>query len=235
MVLESPTLFAITSLALADAVNPCALAVLTMVLIAILTKNPGKKRVVLYAGLAFSLAVFVGYFLYGIILVQIFRTAAELIRNYASTAVDVLAVLSIVLGALNIKDYITYRRGGFATEMPLSYRPKVQKWVEKITSPLGAFFIGIFVTIFLLPCTIGPYVVASGILANLSWSQMSLWFVYYNFIFIIPMLAITFAIYASYATVDGVSRWRTLNIRTLHLIAGILMVGVGVALLLRII
>ena len=49
----------ILGLALADAVNPCALAVISFILIAILTKNPGKRKKVLFAGLAFVLAVFI--------------------------------------------------------------------------------------------------------------------------------------------------------------------------------
>ncbi|GAG48195.1 unnamed protein product, partial [marine sediment metagenome] len=46
------TLLQITSLAAIDAVNPCALAVLTLMLIAILTYNPKKKINILLAGFA---------------------------------------------------------------------------------------------------------------------------------------------------------------------------------------
>ena len=48
------TLTKITSLALADSVNPCAIAVLTMILVAILIENPDKRKKVLYGGLSFS-------------------------------------------------------------------------------------------------------------------------------------------------------------------------------------
>ena len=47
----------ITLLALADSVNPCAIAVLTMVLITLLIQNPDKRKKVLYAGLAFVASV----------------------------------------------------------------------------------------------------------------------------------------------------------------------------------
>ena len=50
---ETFTLGRITLLALADSVNPCAIAVLTMVLISILIANPKSKNKVLFAGLAF--------------------------------------------------------------------------------------------------------------------------------------------------------------------------------------
>ena len=49
----------ITLLALADSVNPCAIAVLAMVLITILIQNPGKRKKVLYTGLAFVSSIFI--------------------------------------------------------------------------------------------------------------------------------------------------------------------------------
>ena len=55
----------ITSLALADSVNPCAIAVLSMVLISILLHHPNNKRKVLQGGLAFIAAVYIGYLFYG--------------------------------------------------------------------------------------------------------------------------------------------------------------------------
>ena len=59
MVLNSTLTFTkITTLALADSVNPCAIAVLTMVLVTILIQNPGKPKKVLISGLAFVSAVF---------------------------------------------------------------------------------------------------------------------------------------------------------------------------------
>jgi len=38
-----------------------------------------------------------------------------------------LAILSMLIGALNIKEFFFYKKGGFATEMPIWIRPKVKK------------------------------------------------------------------------------------------------------------
>ena len=62
----------ITALALADAVNPCVIAILTIVLITILIQNPEKRKRVLQAGLAFTAAVYIGYLFYGFLIIQIF-------------------------------------------------------------------------------------------------------------------------------------------------------------------
>ena len=222
----------ITLLALADSVNPCAFAVLTMVLISILLNNPEKKRKVLLGGLAFVFAVFIGYLFYGTIIVEFFKAFTEVLRQNAVYIYDGLAIVSMLLGGLNIKEYFSYKKGELGTEMPLRMRPKVKKIIEKITSPLGAFIIGFIVTIFLLPCTIGPYVVASGLLSELGILGALPWLVYYNAIFVLPMLAIVLLIYFGFTKAEKVSQWKDFNIKILHLIAGILMFAVGVAILL---
>ncbi len=230
---DIPTLTKITTLALADSVNPCELAILAMVLVSIMTHNPDKKKKVLYAGFAFSSAVFIGYMVYGLIIVQFFNSFAEFIRINSSLIYNGLAILSMVIGALNIKDYFMYKPGGIATEMPIWMRPKVKKIIQKMISPSGAFFIGFVVTLFLLPCTMGPYLVASGLLADLGISGAVPWLVYYNIIFVMPMIIIVFLVYFGLAKVEEVSGWRERNIRRLHLIAGTLLFLVGLAILMR--
>ena len=64
--------------AIADAVNPCALAVLTMILIAILTNNPENRKKVLYGGIVFTAAIYIMYFFYGLIIIQFFLASLNL-------------------------------------------------------------------------------------------------------------------------------------------------------------
>src|SRR3990167_8668000 len=116
----------ITGLALADSVNPCEIAILAMVLMTIMIQNPDKKRKVLLGGLAFVAAVFIGYFVYGVIIVQLFKTLNETILNISPYIYKGFAIIAMVLGALNIKDFISYKKGSFATEMPLFLRPRAK-------------------------------------------------------------------------------------------------------------
>lgn len=225
------TIGKITLLALADSVNPCAIAVLTMILVAILVQDPSKRKRVLLGGLGFILAVYIGYLFYGVIIVQFFKIFAEFLRENAIYVYKGLAVLAMLLGALNIKDFFNYKKGGLGTEMPIFMRPKVKKITQKITSPWGAFVIGFVVTLFLLPCTIGPYIVASGLLAELGILKAIVWLLYYNAIFIIPMLVIVVLVYFGFSKVEEVSGWKERNIRKLHLIAGGLLFLVGLAIL----
>ena len=221
----------ITTLALADAVNPCVIAILTIVLITILIQNPEKRKKVLQVGLAFTAAIFIGYLFYGLILIQIFKTFTEFTSSFSIYLYKGLAIFAMILGALNIKDYFDYKPGGIATEMPMFMRPHAKLLIKKIISPAGAFFIGIFVTIFLLPCTIGPYIIASGLLSGITFIKTIPWLLYYNILFILPMLIIIGLVFGGFFVVDEVSGWKERNIKYLHLIAGALLFLVGLSLL----
>jgi len=223
----------ITWLAIVDAINVCAFAVLTMVLMTILIQNPEKKKQVLLAGFAFSFAVFAMYFIYGAIIYTFFRGVAGGIRGASPMIYNFFIVMLMIVGALNIKDYFIYKPGSFATEMPIFMRPKVRRMINRITSPKGAFVVGIFVTLFLLPCTMLPFFAAINKLTIFGYTfvQSIPWLLYYNVVFVSPMMIITLLIYFGFSRIENVSGWRERNIKLLHLIAGILLFVVGVALL----
>jgi cytochrome c biogenesis protein CcdA len=186
---------------------------------------------VLFTGLAFCFSVYIGYLFYGVVIIKFFTAFAEVLRANAIWIFNGLAILAMILGVLNIKDFFFYKKGSVGTEMPIWMRPKVKKIIDRITSPLGAFIIGILVTVFLLPCTIGPYVVASGLLSDLGILMALPWLLYYNLLFILTMIGITLIIFFGFSEVSQVTGWKDRNIKILHLIAGILLFLVGLALI----
>jgi len=228
---EKLTLTKIFSLAAVDAINPCALAVLALMLIAILTYNPKKKRNILLAGLAFTCSVFIMYLFYGLVIIKSFQLIQAL-TNVRILLYKILGFVAIILGIFNIKDAIQYKAGSFLTEMPVSIRPRVKKIISGITSPKGAFVTGLFVTVFLLPCTIGPYVIAGGILSALELIKTIPFLLLYNFIFVLPMILITLIVYVGFAKIEDVNGWKDKNIRYLHLITGLIMFALGLAMVL---
>ncbi len=227
------TLTKIFSLALVDAVNPCALAVLTLMLISILAYNPHKKRNIILAGFSFVAAVFIMYLLYGLIIIRFFQIVQSL-TFVRLLLYKILGATAVILGILNIKDFLKYKPGSLFTEMPMFLRPKVKKVISGITSPRGAFFIGLFVTLFLLPCTIGPYIITGGILSALEIVKTIPYLLFYNLIFVLPMVVIVFIVYFSMAKIEDVSDWKDRNIRFLHLIAGIIIFCLGLMMILGI-
>src|SRR3989338_4018726 len=104
----------IIGLAAVDAINPCALAVMAIVLMTLLTRNPQNRKMVLWGGLSFTSAVFILYFLYGIVMTQVFSKAIPSTGTFAQYAYVGFGVLSIVLGLLNLKDFLNYKPGSFA-------------------------------------------------------------------------------------------------------------------------
>ena len=222
---------AILSLAAVDAVNPCALAVLVLVLVAILIQHPKEKRKVLYVGLSFTLAVFLLYFFYGLVIIQFFKSFTETVAGIKLWLYKGLGVVAIILGILNIKDFWRYGGGGFVMEVPRGWRPRMKKLISGVTSAKGAFVIGAFVSVFLLPCTIGPYIIAGGILSAMELLGTIPWLLVYNIVFILPMVAITLAVWKGFTTVGEASGWREKNIQRLHLVAGLILLALGIALL----
>jgi len=228
-------IFQLLGLAAVDAVNPCALAVLIILLTAILTQFPGENNKVILAGLAFTTAIFVSYFTMGLLIVLGFKTVIAVTQLSSLWFYKILGAIAIILGILNLKDAYKPGAGGFIMEVPTSWRPRMKKMIRSTTSPVGAFLIGFIVSIFLLPCTSGPYFVAGGILAGFEWFQAFLPLLLYNLVFIFPMVVITLIVYFGFAKVEDLGGWRKKNVKKLHLIAGLILLGLGVAMLLGII
>ncbi|HRX44297.1 MAG TPA: cytochrome c biogenesis protein CcdA [Candidatus Dojkabacteria bacterium] len=187
--------------------------------------------------LRFILSVILMYFVYGILIVKAFEVIQSIgsIKEFLFGKLGlnfILGIVAIILGILGIKDFISYRPGGIGTEMPLFLRPKASKLIAKVTSPIGAFGIGAFVTLFLLPCTIGPYIILGGLLADEGVSKAIPSLLLYNFIFIIPMLIVTFLVYFGTKKIEDVKDWKDKNVRYMHLGSGVLLLVIGILMLL---
>ncbi len=218
------SLWVITCAGLVDAINPCAIAVLLILLGGLLVfKEQGKRRVLL-SGAAFISALYLAYFLLGLGLVSFLQ-----LSGLAAFFHRIVGALAIVVGLFNIKDFIWYGGGGFATEIPRSWRPTMQKFLLKVGNPVGAFLAGLLVTAFELPCTGGPYIFVLGLLSHrLSMAESIPLLLYYNLVFVSPLILLTILIYFGYASVERAIDWKERNLRLLHLAAGLLMLMLGV-------
>ena len=218
----APTIPVITGAAFVDLINPCAIAVL-LILLATLISTEDKRKAI-KTGAAFIIALYLTYFALGVGLIGILN-----LSGFAKIFHQFIGILAIVIGIFNIKDYFWYGGGGFAMEIPRSWRPKLKEMLGKATSPVSAFFIGVVVTLFELPCTGGPYIFVLGLLSqNLSWVKIIPILLYYNLIFVLPLIILSGLIYFGYSSVEGTHAWKERNIRLLHLVAGIIMVILGI-------
>lgn len=216
----------IVSAAAVDAVNPCAFAVLLVLLSTVLAQKQSRRRVIA-SGTVFSLVIFASYLMMGLGLYK-----ALTLGGATSVFTTVVGILAIALGLFNLKDWLWYGKTA-PMEVPMSWRPKMIGIIKRVTSPAGAGVAALFVSLFLLPCTSGPYIVVLGLLANNPLDAQLMWYlVLYNFVFILPMLLITWLVAFGLST-ETLSRLREKHIAKLHLIAGLLLIGLGIFVLVQ--
>ncbi|MFA6489623.1 MAG: cytochrome c biogenesis protein CcdA [Candidatus Micrarchaeia archaeon] len=215
------SLITIISAALVDSINPCAIAVLIILMGALL--SAGDRHRALLAGLAFTLAVYISYLLLGLGLFSAIQMSGLAYFVYRG-----IGILAIIIGLANLKDFFWYGGGGFVMEIPRSWRPMLKGMLNKATSPLGAFAMGFIVCLFELPCTGGPYLFILGLLAEKStWLAAVPILMLYNVFFVIPLVAITLMIYCGLTNIEKADKWKERNLRLLHLVAGVVMTALG--------
>jgi cytochrome c biogenesis protein CcdA/glutaredoxin len=217
---EKLTIPAVLLAAAADSVNPCTFAVLVLLLGTLLVA--GRRGKVLQVGLAFTAAIYISYFLMGIGIFTAIQAAG--VQRPFILAVSSLAIL---LGLWNMKDYFAYGKW-FTIEVPQRWRPTVKRITSSVVSVPGAFVVGVLDSLFLLPCSSGPYIAILALLSKTtSRTTGMLYLLLYNFVFILPLLFIMFAVYFGFTTTARAERWRSARLGKLHLVSGAVMLLLG--------
>ncbi|MFC1615961.1 cytochrome c biogenesis protein CcdA [Patescibacteria group bacterium] len=218
------TISAVLSAAAVDAINPCAFAVLIILLTTVLASKNRKRA--LFAGLAFSSSVFISYFLMGIGIYTAIKAA-----NITHIFYIIVSILAIIIGLFNIRNYFGKTKF-YIMKVPISWRPKMKALIRGVTSVPGAFIIGFIVSLFLLPCTSGPYILILGLLASATErSYAMLLLLLYNFIFVLPMLLITSAVYFGFTSTKKAEQWRQQRMELMQFIAGLIILTLGIVML----
>jgi len=220
--ITEPTFWAITGAGFVDSVNPCAIAVLLLLITGLVVIK--DRNIILKTGLAFIAGLYITYYAVGLGLL-----GAVQLTGLAPILHKVVAIIAILVGLANIKDFFWYGGLGFVTEIPRYWRPAMKRLIESATGPITAFIIGVTITFFELPCTGGPYLFVLGLLSQgFSWLVVLIILLYYNLIFILPLVLILLLVHFGYTTADCTMKWKNRNIKLLHLLAGIVMVALGV-------
>ncbi|MCI2424845.1 hypothetical protein LM599_02300 [Candidatus Acetothermia bacterium] len=210
--------------AAADSINPCAFTVLLLLLGTLIIA--GKKKRVARIGILFTTAIFISYFLMGIGLYSAIQAA------YIQRIIFLISAgLAILLGAWNLKDYLWAGRWS-AIRVPLAWQPALKRITTNIVSIPGAFGAGLLVSLFLLPCSSGPYIVILGLLAETATrNQAIILLALYNLIFLLPLVIITLAVSLGYTTTARTERWRRDWQRRFSLASGAVMLTLGTGML----
>jgi len=206
-----------------DSINPCAFTVLIILLLSIIALQ--SRRQVLMVGITYIAAVFLFYFISGIGILSFVH-----ISGISSLIAFVAAAIAIVLGSVNIIEAVI-KKEGFFLAIPESKKPVIEQYITTATLP-AAFVLGVLVGIFELPCTGGIYLSILSLISNtLTFSEGLPYLLLYNFIFVLPLIVILFAVVLGIPP-ERVNTWRLENRRKLRFMIGVAMILVGVFILL---
>lgn len=218
------TFGAITLAALADSINPCAMMVLILLMSSLFVYQSGNHKRIFATAFAFIFAVFSTYFFIGFMLTNIISAF-----DISKPIIFAVSGIAILLGILNLKDAFFFRKGGWAVEIPEMWRDKLTHVIMKVTSPVGAFFAGMIVTLFELPCTGGPYVFGLSLISSsVDVIERITLLLYYNFIFVLPLIALAFIVIKGTTTIEQAEDWRNRHFKLLHGVAGVVLIVCGV-------
>lgn len=222
---EDLTLPLVLGAAVIDSINPCAIGVL-LFLSSILLKLSDNKRVLLRLGMIYIGTVYIIYTLSGLGLIWFQHTLIE--KGFAEIVGITIGVLVIILGLIELKDFFWYGKG-ISLEIAPRHRERLTIMAEKI-SLTGIIAIGGFVALVELPCTGGPYLAITTILAKSLDVQAFLYLLLYNFIFVLPLMVILLLIYFGTSTLL-LKIWSRDNRKWMNLASGLLMIFLGVLLI----
>lgn len=221
MGIDLPTLSLVLVSAAIDAINPCAIGVLILMVSVILTGKKSVKRLLLLGG-AYIFAIFATYLLAGLGLVYFLATIPIMVAEYLSLAVGMLVILA---GLLEIKDFFWYGRG-WSLQIPGKLSEKIKAYSTSKTTLAGVMFLGAFVAIVELPCTGAPYLAIITVLSLNFNFQAFMLMVLYNVIFVAPLIVILLLV-AGGAKLSSVKKWKEENKGSMRLMLGLLLIGLG--------
>ena len=173
--------------AVIDSVNPCAFAVL-IILLAYLA-SLGERRRIAAVGCAYIATVFVVYFVAGLGLLTVVQQI-----GLSGIVFTIAAVVAIIAGLINIAE-VLLKREIFTLAIPVSQKGAIDRYIRK-ASIQSAIALGALVSMVELPCTGGIYLAILGLLGDrMTLAEGIPYLLLYNLIFVLPLILILIIMY----------------------------------------
>jgi len=221
---EQLTLWAVVGAALLDSLNPCDFALMLLLMGTLIVL--GKRMKVLWAGLAFIAGVYVMYFAMGFVVYTVLGMTVGA-RGFRVPFLYAVSSLAILIGLWQMKDLLWYGKW-FSIEVPDRWKPRAKKLAASVASIPGAFVIGALESLFLAPCTSGPYLAILTLLSQTTErTEGVLLLMLYNFVFVLPGIALAIAVHFGFTTTARAERWRSAKAGKLHFVTGLVMFILG--------
>ncbi|MCH7730056.1 hypothetical protein IID21_00840 [Patescibacteria group bacterium] len=217
---QLPTIITVVTTAAIDAINPCAIGVMILMVSAVLVSGRSVKRLI-FLGLTYIFSIFLTYLLAGLGLLYFFSAIPLYVTAYLSILVGTIIIAA---GVVEIKDYFWYGKG-FSLAIPTYFSKKLHKMSSKTTF-LGIALLGVFVSAVELPCTGAPYLAIIALLSQNFDFNAFLLLVLYNIIFVSPLLIIL-GLVVSGVKLQNIKLWKQVNRGRMRLMVGLLLVALG--------
>jgi cytochrome c biogenesis protein CcdA len=235
------TFIGIVAAALVDAVNPCAIATIIF-LVSFLATQKRKRSEVLMVGFAFSATVFATYLLLGI---GAFKVITALDHYFwVSRAIKwSAAALAAFVGVYSLVDAIRFKKSGDAKDIKLQLPKSVKLRIHKIITEnmkgkrliIGTVVTGFLVTLLEAVCTGQVYLPTIVLMTRSTDGSMQLtgwlYLIMYNFIFVVPLLAVMIAAYFGMSW-NQMSKIMQKHLTLLKVALGVVMIAMALYLVL---
>jgi len=208
---------------LLDSVNPCAFAVILLLLAFLFTIRKSRGQII-RLGAIYIGVIFLVYLAIGLGILSTVRLSEE-----PHFVARVGSYLLIGLGFLNLIEYL-WPAFPIKLHMPAAAHKKVNQLLKVATVP-ATVGVGFIVGLCTFPCSGGIYVSIITLLnakTTLSWGLAYL--ALYNILFILPLIIILLVV-GNRVVAKQLGTWEREHALTLRLWFGVAMIGLGVAML----
>ncbi len=206
--------------AILDSVNPCAFSILFLT-IGFLFALGRDRKFVLKTGLLYIFGIFIVYLLIGLGVLQVFS-----FFNVPNGLAKIGALAIMVFGIIQIINEFS-PNFPIKLKIPQSAHLILAKKIQRATLG-GALIIGILVGLFEFPCTGGPYLFVLGLLHDRATViQGFFYLVYYNILFVAPLVLILLAS-SNKAAAERIDRIRRQETRKSRLGLALAMIALGI-------
>lgn len=214
---------AVVATGLLDSVNPCAFAVILLLLAFLFTIRKSRGQI-LRLGAIYVAVIFLVYLAIGLGILSTVRLSDE-----PHFVARVGSYLLIGLGLLNLIEYL-WPAFPIKLHMPAAAHKKVNQLLKVATVP-ATIGVGFIVGLCTFPCSGGIYVSIITLLnakTTLTWGVAYL--ALYNLLFILPLIIILLAV-GNRVVAKQLGTWERQHALGLRLWFGITMIGLGAAML----
>lgn len=222
----------LTATALANGINPCGIGMLITFLGYLLVfGGKGKEKGwLIKTGMVYIGTVFVTYLLLGLMFYQV---AFYMQRWWlAGVFKQILGGIIALAGLIQLKD-------AFWQDLPIHLRmPKIgferiNKLMAK-TSTGVTVLIGVLTTVFSTPCMLPLYIGTTAVIARSGLPMVAVlgYFLYYNLIFILPLIVILVSMVGGKQVVE-MKEWEHKNITWMRFLLGVALVVMGAIIAIR--